>query len=473
MAALTPGKNARCTQPVSMPTTARRSPRGRRPARAAAAAGRAAGASASIARQRRRDPLEQPAARTSRCSPVRWYARSGPRSSRSRRGYGNSAKIAAAQRPVAAGRAVRRSTWARVASMSLSYCTPDGQAVTQAMQPRQASKCSTIESRQRLAVAAPGSSGGSGRAASPSPRPTARRSGRSAGRSRSARSRATSSGPAAGGRRRPASPAGPARPCWTPGRRRCRGWRRPSVRSLPRSGRARAGASGSNWSLTRRIRSSPGTGPHTVDVGLAPPAARAARRRCPAGAARRRAAPLTQRRAAPPRSAPGRPRGARRRPAAAADRAGACRPRRRRGPAPVEQPGRRRSARVVALTSPPRPRPGRQRAPPVRPVDLGARRRRRAARPPARPAPSTPASVPSTSTAPRPAPPGSGRSSSTAVGTTCACTDRCSRPARLAASGSRTRDVRGRRRAAGAAGTRASVIRPSVPYEPVNSLPRS
>ena len=30
--------------------------------------------------------------------------------------------------------------------MSVSYCTPDGQAVTQAMQPRQASQCDTIES---------------------------------------------------------------------------------------------------------------------------------------------------------------------------------------------------------------------------------------------------------------------------------------------------------------------------------------
>ena len=29
-----------------------------------------------------------------------------------------------------------RSTWARVSSISLSYWTPDGQAVTQAMQPR-------------------------------------------------------------------------------------------------------------------------------------------------------------------------------------------------------------------------------------------------------------------------------------------------------------------------------------------------
>ena len=39
-----------------------------------------------------------------------------------------------------------RSTWWRVASMSLSYCTPEGHAVTQAMHPRQASQCCTIVS---------------------------------------------------------------------------------------------------------------------------------------------------------------------------------------------------------------------------------------------------------------------------------------------------------------------------------------
>jgi hypothetical protein len=37
-------------------------------------------------------------------------------------------------------RAPWRSTCGRVRSISLSYCTPDGHAVTQAMQPRQRSK---------------------------------------------------------------------------------------------------------------------------------------------------------------------------------------------------------------------------------------------------------------------------------------------------------------------------------------------
>ena len=35
----------------------------------------------------------------------------------------------------------------RAASMSWSYCTPDGQAVMQAMQPRQRSKCSAAAAR--------------------------------------------------------------------------------------------------------------------------------------------------------------------------------------------------------------------------------------------------------------------------------------------------------------------------------------
>ena len=34
-----------------------------------------------------------------------------------------------------------RSTWPRVSSMSLLYWTPEGQAVMQAMQPRQLSMC--------------------------------------------------------------------------------------------------------------------------------------------------------------------------------------------------------------------------------------------------------------------------------------------------------------------------------------------
>ena len=90
---------------------------------------------------------------------------------------------ALAQRPAPA----LRSTCARVSSISLSYCTPDGQAVTQAMQPRQLSMCSTSGADSSLR--GPASSARSARAASPSPRPRASRWGRWAGRSRSARSR--------------------------------------------------------------------------------------------------------------------------------------------------------------------------------------------------------------------------------------------------------------------------------------------
>ena len=55
----------------------------------------------------------------------------------------NSSKISrrcAVARPAGAQ---LRSTCARVSSISLSYCTPDGQAVTHAMQPRQWSRCAT------------------------------------------------------------------------------------------------------------------------------------------------------------------------------------------------------------------------------------------------------------------------------------------------------------------------------------------
>ena len=43
------------------------------------------------------------------------------------------------------GRSTRRSICDRVASMSLSYWTPDGQAVTQAMQPRHWSRWRVID----------------------------------------------------------------------------------------------------------------------------------------------------------------------------------------------------------------------------------------------------------------------------------------------------------------------------------------
>ena len=41
-------------------------------------------------------------------------------------------------------RASERSICGRTRSISLSYCTPDGHAVTHAMQPRQRSMCVTI-----------------------------------------------------------------------------------------------------------------------------------------------------------------------------------------------------------------------------------------------------------------------------------------------------------------------------------------
>jgi hypothetical protein len=60
--------------------------------------------------------------------------------------WGNSAKIADRNARSLGSRWWLRSICARVASIRASYCTPDGQAVTHAMQPRQASKCCTIES---------------------------------------------------------------------------------------------------------------------------------------------------------------------------------------------------------------------------------------------------------------------------------------------------------------------------------------
>ena len=90
---------------------------------------------------------------------MRCAAFSGPVTARSRRGYGNSEKIAAraarsrspgrpsgegagASGVTGAGSDRASSVQTRATSMSWSYCTPDGQAVMHAMQPRQRSKCS-------------------------------------------------------------------------------------------------------------------------------------------------------------------------------------------------------------------------------------------------------------------------------------------------------------------------------------------
>ena len=59
-----------------------------------------------------------------------------------RRGWGSVANSSRRWSRSRRGRRYRLSTVARVSSISLSYCTPEGQLVTQAMQPRQRSKCS-------------------------------------------------------------------------------------------------------------------------------------------------------------------------------------------------------------------------------------------------------------------------------------------------------------------------------------------
>jgi hypothetical protein len=157
VAAFTCGKNTDWTHPVSMPTTARRGPRAatRSGSRTPADGGGASFMAApSVGESRAGRPLRA----SFRSSPVRCAAFSGPVTARSRRGYGKSEKIAArtarsrtrANRPAAsgtpgsagAGSDRASSVQTRAASMSWSYCTPDGQAVMHAMQPRQRSKCS-------------------------------------------------------------------------------------------------------------------------------------------------------------------------------------------------------------------------------------------------------------------------------------------------------------------------------------------
>jgi len=82
-----------------------------------------------------------PEARTSVLSPEAWYRRRGQSSAARRSGCG---KIESAHSSVAcalSGARTRfRSSWARVASRSCPKGTPDGQAVSQARQPRQRSR---------------------------------------------------------------------------------------------------------------------------------------------------------------------------------------------------------------------------------------------------------------------------------------------------------------------------------------------
>ena len=106
------------------------------------------GASDSIARSDRRQPVQQAAAPDQPLQPAGLVGpqRAAQQPQPPRVGEQREDRPrAAAGRPRPTRCAGARPA-ARVASMSRSYCTPDGQAVTQAMQPRQASKCPTIES---------------------------------------------------------------------------------------------------------------------------------------------------------------------------------------------------------------------------------------------------------------------------------------------------------------------------------------
>ena len=196
VASLTWAKASRCTQPVRTATFIR----------SAAGAPVAPGAGAAGERRRQRHRRRQLAAgarvtpspaaprRTASCGrgrapPAGRRRRSGTSASRIRDGYGTSAISRRAKQPIARGHARRSARSGRAAcSISGAYWTPDGQAVTHARQPRQASKCCTYDGV--ISTRAPRrrpSSGRSARAANPSLRPTAGRSDTSAGRSRSAR----------------------------------------------------------------------------------------------------------------------------------------------------------------------------------------------------------------------------------------------------------------------------------------------
>ena len=136
VAAFTSGKKASCTQPVSSPTTARRRP---------TAGTRSGNRSRLVSGGARDSAVANGSGSSRRPRASARYARNGPRASRIRRGYGNSAKMAARNARSRTGRGYRRSTCCRVSSMSRSYRTPDGHAVTQAMQPRHRSKWVTID----------------------------------------------------------------------------------------------------------------------------------------------------------------------------------------------------------------------------------------------------------------------------------------------------------------------------------------
>ena len=374
-------------------------------------------------------------------------------------------------RPTARGRARPGRGSAR---SGVSYCTPDGHAVTQAMQPRQASQCDDHRVAHRLALEAllhqvdpaargvhllaPQHVGRAGRQAEPAVHAVAdqRRVRRvvlvegAAGR-RACRGR----------RCCPVSPSVPPVSCSVV-----------SVTQMPPTNRPGASRwSGSNWSLTRRIRSSAGHRSPHVDGGLD-----GGGRVDDDGAAAVPGADVAQ-----PRRAP-------RRPPRRACRPGARRRRRRRRPsragaAPVSRGGGQHVGSPESTKVSLRRWPGRRRWPRVprvrRPagrrvrrdsVDVAAEQRRG----PSRPGRRRPSSRPSSSTLhgararrrasrprPRRARPGRAAPPARAAG---AC----------AGSAHRERVTqRLRRRQRVQPERRLGDRRPRVPNEPISSLPRS
>ena len=144
-AARSPGAGRPCR--AARPRAAKRSG-SRRSARRAEASGESASSVASRGASRRARGRAASFVRPSRCaSAISGRRGAQPAGVGEEREHEPAVGALARRAPV-----TLRSTCARVSSISLSYCTPDGQAVTQAMQPRQLSMCSH-ERRRDLLVA--------------------------------------------------------------------------------------------------------------------------------------------------------------------------------------------------------------------------------------------------------------------------------------------------------------------------------
>ena len=143
VAALTSPKNTRWMQPCMNATRPRAGPRAGVTSGSRVIAARAftGGASCSSARSSGTRPSRgESFSRT----PRRCCSASIGAIARSRPGWVKRAKIASRKSRSRSGRGALRSICGRVSRISLSYWTPDGHAVTHAMQPRQRSKCVRI-----------------------------------------------------------------------------------------------------------------------------------------------------------------------------------------------------------------------------------------------------------------------------------------------------------------------------------------